>query len=140
MPTDEKLRIWKNFRNELGGIGMPRALTHVAKFFSTVPIGARAVDYYTPSDWPTPWEIIHSGACCPSATSLLIFHTLAMSSLGVELAMYLVDDSYDTYLLPVVDGTHVLNYESNTVSELAHISDKMQVLKVFGQNELKKMD
>lgn len=135
-PTDEKLRIWKKFREHIAHMPTVERLEQVAHFFAHIPIGARAVDFYDPRQWPTPWELIHSGACCPSTTSLLMYHSLTLSGTDARLKLILIDDHYDVYLIPVVDDIYVLNYELNTVSQWADVAPDVKILKTFEQTQI----
>ncbi len=135
-PDSEKLKMWKQLRTQIAQLDDHVKLDTVAQFFSKLPIGHRSIDYYTPRDWPTPWEMIYSGMTCPSAVSVLIYHTLSLCGFDARIKLYLIDDSYDTYLLPVIDDAVVLNYEPREVTQLDTIRGQITILKVFDQTEL----
>lgn len=63
-------------------------------------------------------------------------HTLKMSGTDAILKLCIVDDSYDTYLVPIVDDTYVLNFELNTVLPLVDIQADIKILRVFGPDQL----
>lgn len=102
---------WKQFRSDLNYIEDNNDLINaVAKFFSDMPQGPRAVDYYTPNSWPTPWEILHEGNFCVNAISLLMYHTLDMTpTFTGDIKLVLIEDD-DTFIVPIIDNEYLLNY------------------------------
>lgn len=135
--NEERLHLWKNLRDELKGENIDIQLEKIAKFYATVPYGARTLDYYDPSNWPTPWEILFHGSFCTSSISLLIYYTFQLVSSDHKIDLYLVDDNGDVYLLPVINDQYVLNYELGSISKLLDIKDDVKVLQVFSKNQIK---
>lgn len=135
IPNEERLRLWKKLRTDIKDLDTKAQLPEVAKFCSTIPFGARTLDYYDSTDWPTPWEILFHGSFCTSSISLLIFYTLVLSlpdSSDIEL--HLVDDNGDIYLLPVIDNQFVLNYEPGLVS---NYPKDLKIVKRYQKTEIK---
>jgi hypothetical protein len=65
--SEDRLRIWrevrqKNFSTE----------EEILNEFSEIKILSRYLDYYTPSSWPTPFEIVSEGYLCCSGVTILI--------------------------------------------------------------------
>jgi len=65
--SEDRLRIWrevrqKNFSTE----------KEILNEFSEIKILSRYLDYYTPSSWPTPFEIVSEGYLCCSGVTILI--------------------------------------------------------------------
>jgi len=65
--SEDRLRIWrevrqKNFSTE----------QEILNEFSEIKILSRYLDYYTPSSWPTPFEIVSEGYLCCSGVTILI--------------------------------------------------------------------
>jgi hypothetical protein len=134
-PNEERLRLWKKFRFDINHLSLEAQLDEVAKFFQSMPIGHRSLDYYDPEGWPTPWEILFYGTFCTNSISLLMFHTLSM--VGREPVLDLVDDSGDVYLLPIIDYQYILNYELGKVSSYPTLKDNFKILQSFSQEEIK---
>ena len=103
-----------------------------------IPISSRIIDYYTPQSWPDPWEIIYNGECCYSSVSLLMAYTLRLNKIDFELL--LINDGSDTYLVPVVDDTEVLNYALGEVIELERIAKNIDILQRFNATDLKEIN
>lgn len=137
IPDSERLRLWKNLRTDISTLSLDDQLSEVAKFFSAIPYGTRSLDYYTPLTWPTPWEIIFRGSLCKSSISLLIFHTFSLLHTDVIIDLQLINDGEDDYLLPVINNTFVLNYESGQVNKCQDIVNEIQILNTYTQKDIK---
>ena len=137
IPNAERLHLWKKLRQDIKGRELKEQLKMVATFFSEMPYSARTLDYYEPSTWPTPWEIIYNGAFCKSSISLLMFHTLLTSNIDTQLI--LINDGADVYLLPLVDKTYVLNYQFNSINEMSDIADEIKVKQIIDNKQIKQI-
>jgi hypothetical protein len=137
IPNEERLRLWKKLRDSIAGISIEEQLLEIAKFCFNIPYGTRTIDYYTPDSWPTPWEVLFYGEFCTSSISLLMFYTLQLLENSPDVELYLIDDSEDVYLLPVINNHFVLNYELGKVSILSEITDGFKVLKKYSQEQVK---
>jgi hypothetical protein len=137
IPDDERLHLWKNLRKDISGLTLNEQMDAVSKFFSTIPYGSRSIDYYTPSEWPTPWEIIFHGKLCKSSISLLIFHTFSLLHTENIIELQLIDDGEDEYLLPIIDNQFVLNYELGKVNKCQDIATEIQILNTYTQQDIK---
>ena len=130
IPNNERLHLWKKLREDISVLPIEDQMTMVAKFFADMPFGSRTIDYYTPADWPTPWEILFHGTFCTSSISILMFYTFELLHTSHQINLYLVEDN-DVYLLPVIDNKFVLNYELGTVNNYSNIQDNFKVLQIF---------
>ena len=137
IPNSERLRLWKKLREDITDLPFHDQLKEIAKFAGTIPFGSRSIDYYTPEDWPTPWEILYHDMFCTSSISVLIFHTFVLLKTEHTIDLYLVEDSDDIYLLPIIDNQFVLNYESGQISNYSDIKDQLTVKQIFGQAQVK---
>ncbi len=137
LTDEERLRLWKELRGSLAGADLPVQLNSIAQFCAKMPFGSRTLDYYTPEDWPTPWEILYHGTFCTSSISLLIFYTITFLSPETKVDLYLVEDSDDIFLLPIIDDQFVLNYELGVVSKYQDVKDSFKIRQVFPQGRVK---
>lgn len=134
----DRIVMWRQFRKDLRDLEKYGQIEEVAKFFSKTPIGSRCVDYYTPEDWPTPWEILHDGLFCVSSISILMYHTFKLlPAFKSDVRLLLVDDKADRYLLVLVDGKYILNYELGVVIPWELIKKKVEVLDSFDSRSIK---
>lgn len=67
--SERHLRDWRNLRQTA------RSMQEILHCFSQVPVKNRFIDYYTPENWPNPFDIIQDQMYDVSAISLLIYHT-----------------------------------------------------------------
>jgi hypothetical protein len=137
--NDERLRLWKALREEIQALPLKDQLEEIAKFCSRMPFGARTIDYYSPREWPTPWEILFHGSFCTSSISLLMFHTLILLNTQHTIELYLVEDTEGIYLLPVIDNQFVLNFELTAVNNYSEIKDKFKILDKYRKEQIKKI-
>lgn len=115
---EKRIKYWRDYREFISVLPLEEQITSVAQFFSNVPIGARTIDYYTPSSWPTPWEILYYKTYCKNTISILMYDTLQILNNTERLTLCLINDEMDTYLAPVVDNQTLLNHIIGEVSTL----------------------
>jgi hypothetical protein len=139
IPDDERLHLWKILRKDISVLQLAEQMSTVAKFFSNMPYGARSLDYYTPAEWPTPWEIIFHGSLCKSSISLLIFYTFSLLHTTHKIELHLIDDGADEYLVPVIDDQFVLNYQLGMVSNYSDVSIEFTDKQTFTEQQIKKI-
>lgn len=137
IPNEERLRLWKNLRNNLIDLSTGEQLIEIAKFCSTIPFGARTLDYYSPDNWPTPWEILFYGSFCTSSISLLMFYTFVLIPNETKIELDLVEDVDGLFLLPIVDNQFILNYELGKVSSNSDVRDNFKILKRYPRDKIK---
>jgi len=137
IPNDERLRLWKKLREDLKELTLENQLSETAKFCASIPFGSRTLDYYSPSDWPTPWEILFYGSFCTSSISLLMYYTFILTPVDAIVELHLVEDDDGIYLLPVINNQFVLNYELGKVSMYPEIKNNFKVLKTYLQEQIK---
>jgi hypothetical protein len=139
IPNSERLSLWKKLREDIEELLFYEQLQKIALFFSTAPFGSRTIDYYSPSDWPTPWEILFYGDFCASSISLLIFYTLFLLPGNKNIELILVNDNKDVYLLPLVEEYFVLNYELGKVNRISDIEKEFKILKKYSRDQVRKI-
>ncbi len=139
IPNEERLRLWKSLRDDIKDLPVDKQLEKTAKFCSTIPFGSRSMDYYSPTEWPTPWEILFHGTFCTSSISLLIFYTLTLIPTSANVELILVEDDEDVYLLPIIDDQFVLNYELGQVNRYSEIQDNFKILQRYPREQIKKL-
>ncbi len=137
IPNGERLRLWRKLRTDIENVEFDLQLHEIAQFCAKMPIGHRTIDYYTPEDWPTPWEILFHGAFCASSISLLIFHTLCLlPDTGHTYELFLIEDT-DVYLVPIIDNQFIMNYELGTVNKYSDVCKNFSILKKIPPNKMK---
>lgn len=139
IPDDERLHLWKKLRDEIKGLALNKQLSEIAKFCSQMPFGSRTVDYYSPSEWPTPWEILIHGSFCTSSISMLMYYTMELLNTGHTIELLLVEDADDVYLLPRIDSEFILNYELGSVNIHSELVETFKVLHIYTAEQIKKI-
>lgn len=137
LSATERTDLWRQEREELKQQNYIDRLHSLSIFFSHVPFGSRTIDYYTPSDWLTPWEILHYGTFCRSSISLLMYHTLTIVEPEINIKLCLIDDKEDIFLVPVVDDTFVLNYIPGEVIKTKKLKKSVQIKQTFHKEQIK---
>ncbi len=137
--NEERLHLWKKHRESIRGLDLNAQLTEIAKFCFDMPFGSRTLDYYTPEDWPTPWEILFNDSFCTSSISLLMVYTLILLDATADVELLLVEDADGIYLLPIIQDQFVLNFELGMVNNYSEIQDKLKVLQRYTKDKIKKI-
>jgi hypothetical protein len=70
----DRQAVWRNFRQQFDH-HTQTAHDVVAAFASAKPL-RRCIDYYTPEDWPLPFEIVAENMLCQSGLTLVMASTL----------------------------------------------------------------
>lgn len=136
--AEERTSVWREFRTGLNGLTTDEQILAVAKFFSTAPFGARTLDFYTPATWPTPWEILYHSTYCRNSISLLIYYSLKLiPRFDRNVDLWLIDDGEDRFIVPVLDGQYILNYELGAISTLPDIAHDLTVIEQFDPAQIK---
>ena len=129
---EDRLTIWREFRNELETSADP--LQDTIDFYNQAPYCLIAADPFTPSSWPTAWELLEENNYCAFVKILAICYTLQLTDV-LKRSKYEIHITRDfknseTYYLLYVDDiiigfngdTHVHRSKlPNTLrSELVH--------------------
>ena len=129
---EERLSLWSTFRKTLEISNDP--IQDAINFYREAPTVSIAIDPYTPSTWPNPWELLEENNYCSFVKILAICYTLqltdVLSQASYEIHITRDNKKSSTYYLLYVDDqvigfngeTHVHKSElPNTLhSELVH--------------------
>ena len=137
-PYEQRLTIWRDLRNNLETSS--DTIQEAINFYNNAPDCLIAADPFTPSSWPTAWEIIEENNYCPFVKILAICYTLQLTDV-LSQASYEIHITRDreksaTYYLLYVDN-NVIGFDSETYvhrsklpntlrSELVHALPKQQ--------------
>ena len=132
---EDRISKWRDFRDSISGAEEEELLNKTAQFFAAIPVGTRYIDFYTPSSWPTPWEILYEKLFCANSVSLLIYYTLSLMLEGDRVELILIDDDRDRLLVPLVDKKYILNYH---LGEISNVEDfpQIRVIESFRNEEI----
>lgn len=124
---EQRISNWKQFREQLINCSLDDQLLPIAEFFCSAPIGSRTIDYYTPTAWPSPWEILYYKTYCKSTISILMYDTMQIINNSPNVELWLINDEQDTYLVPVIDNNLLLNHILGEVSKLDEFDSLYQI-------------
>ena len=130
----ERLSIWRNIRKK-----DHKNILEVLEDFSKIEPLPRYLDYYTPSSWPNPFEIVNEGYLCQSGVTLVLLSTLINKSFI----------SKDTIQLPVIsnnitgtsglviyDRDFVYNFTPGEIVSWEYVKENSTVFQIHNQFEL----
>ena len=127
--TQEVLSSWRQLRTDISALPLEEQVNAVTAFIAPLPYGARTVDLYASTEWPTPWEILANRQFCTSSISLLAYHTLAMVS-DADLSLDLIDDGGTLYLVVVVDGL-VINFYPGVATPKTELAKRASIVRSY---------
>jgi hypothetical protein len=133
---EQQLTIWREFRHGLESAQDP--IQEAIDFYNQAPYCLIAADPFTPSSWPTAWELLEENNYCAFVKILAICYTLQLTDVlsqgNYEIHITRDYKNSETYYLLYVDervigftgDTHVHRKElpSNLRSELVHALPK----------------
>jgi len=120
-PLDERLTLWRTFRENLKLVDNPTALKLTAELWSRTPFVNHYLTPDQPEKWPGPWDLITEDIYCDLAVALGIYYTLSLTGLNKD-SLLLKINSQDSLNLVFCNDT-VLNYEPCTLINTSQLTD-----------------
>ena len=130
---EDRLILWREFRHGLESAQDP--IQEAIDFYNQAPYCLIAADPFTPSSWPTAWELLEENNYCAFVKILAICYTLQLTDV-LSRASYEIHITRDyknseTYYLLYVDNK-VIGFDADTYvqrnklpktlrSELTHV-------------------
>lgn len=128
-----RLAYWKELRNTIKTD--ESCISEVAKI--PYVLYHREVDYYTPANWPTPWDILELKVLCRSCVGILVYHTIKIALPDSKPEIMLVNNSEEQWLV-VKYNNQIYNFlpgQSCTEDAMLSIA---KVESIIDTNEIKK--
>ena len=102
---EDRLILWREFRTSLESVQDP--IQEAIDFYNQAPYCLIAADPFTPSSWPTAWELLEENNYCAFVKILAICYTLQLTDV-LSQASYEIHITRDieksaTYYLLYVD-------------------------------------
>jgi hypothetical protein len=102
---EDRLALWREFRSELETAADP--IQEAINFYNRAPSCKIAADPFTPSTWPTAWELLEENNYCAFVKILAICYTLqltdVLSQASYEIHITRDNENSKTYYLLYVD-------------------------------------
>jgi len=130
----ERLNIWRNVRQKTHS-----NIVEVLHDFSTIEPLSRYLDYYTPSSWPNPFEIVNEGYLCQSGITLVLLSTLInkgfISKDTIQLPV-ISNNITGTSGLVIYDREAVYNFTPGEIVSWKYVQDNATIFQIHNQFEL----
>ncbi len=109
-PIDDRVVLWRNFREELKQVDESTALKQTAELWSKAPFMSHYLTPDQPEEWPDPWELLTDNLYCNIAIALGMCYTLGLAGFAPD-QLFLKIHVQDNLNL-VFYKNNILNYES----------------------------
>lgn len=130
----ERLQIWRNVRQKTHS-----DIIDVLEEFATIETLPRYLDYYTPSSWPTSFEIVSEGYLCQSGVTLILLSTLInkgfISKDTIQLPV-ISNNITGTSGLVIYDRESVYNFTPGEIVSWDYVKENSTVFQIHNQFEL----
>ena len=130
----ERLSIWRNVRQKTHN-----NILEVLEDFSKIEPLPRYLDYYTPSSWPNPFEIVNEGYLCQSGVTLVLLSTLInkgfISKDTIQLPV-ISNNITGTSGLVIYDRESVYNFTPGEIVSWEYVKENSTVFQIHNQFEL----
>lgn len=133
---------WRTFRENLdnSALSKEKVIDMVVEYWSNAPRSSRTIDYYTPSSWPSPWEILHYKLFCNNSISLMIYYTLeSLNGFDVDVTLNLIDTDDDQYIVVFCDDKYMLNFNYFEKIDITNFK-QFKVVRKYNNNEIPKIN
>lgn len=132
----ERLKIWRNFRNELLNIDdEEEVLQAVVDWWKSAPINSRVIDLYDNEQWPNPWDLLYSGDYDENVITLGMAYTLDLIEWPCEVKLIQDSNKSEVKLIILVDDEYILSYTYGIINKLEDISH-CDILKSWDTEQL----
>ena len=112
---EDRLILWRGFRHGLESAQDP--IQEAIDFYNQAPYCLIAADPFTPSSWPTAWELLEENNYCAFVKILAICYTLqltdVLSQASYEIHITRDNENSETYYLLYVDDI-VIGFNGDT--------------------------
>ena len=130
----ERLNIWRKVRQK-----PHNNISEVLEEFATIDPLPRYLDYYTPSSWPNPFEIVNEGYLCQSGVTLVLLSTLINKGFISEDTIQLPVISNNitgTSGLVIYDRDFVYNFTPGKIVSWDYVKENATIFQIHNQFEL----
>lgn len=139
LPLEDRLRRWKDFREQLDSMDLEQSLVAVSEFWRSCPFTPYYLDPARPDQWPDPWTLISENYYCDVAKSLGMLYTIALTDHKISTELRIYHNNLGVYNLAWInDGKYVLNMVDGDIVNNTHLEQTDLVLKFkYSGSELK---
>lgn len=139
--SEDRLREWKNFRQQINSLSFDEALVKTATLWSSAPFVLHYLDRMETKDWPSPWELLNENKYDDMAKALGMLYTLFLSDHGKNHTFSIMtaasSSSFEVYNLVLIDqGKYVLNFVPNKVINIQPLIESVSPNKIYSESDL----
>jgi hypothetical protein len=139
--AEARLRVWREFRNQLNQLPLSNALEQVVQFWSRAPFTPYYLELNQPDTWPDPWTLIEENYYCDIAKCLGIMYTVSLTQhktyLELEFRSYQDELGHEFNLAWINDGKYILNLIDNKVVNIEQFDKTLNLKCRYSEIELK---
>lgn len=141
LPTEARLRAWRDFRASLDDMPLDLALQSLVKFWGRAPFVPYKLDSNDSQSWPNPWQLIEENSYCDLAKCLGIVYTILLTkhrqNIDIEIRVYKDPASQYEYNLSWIDqGKYILNLIDGEVVNNTQFDNTLQLVKIYSADDL----
>lgn len=131
--ANDRLAIWRDLRQTNFS-----NIEDLVLEYQSINLVSRYLDYYTPSSWPDPFEIVNEGYFCQSGVTLLIVsHLIYADFISSDVLEFPVisNNINGNDGLVYLDNNKVYNFEIGKISDWDFVKENSTI---FSTHRLKK--
>jgi|TARA_B110000858_G_scaffold198513_1_gene265977 hypothetical protein len=112
--------MWRQFRESLDTGDTLEVCSTVVSWWKSAPISSMTIDPVTSGNWPTPWEMLHSGDFCENSLALGMSYTIYYANQDIKNELIYVTDKLKSTekLCSLIGNKHLLNFDHGVISTL----------------------
>jgi len=123
--SEDRLRIWREIRQK--EYSKPEELV---KEFVGIKVRPRYIDYYTPSSWPNPFEILTEEYLCYSGITLILASTLIHKGFITSDNLFfpvISNNITNEYGIVLLDNEKVYNFTQGKIEDWEYVKENATI-------------
>jgi len=131
--ANDRLAIWRDLRQTNFS-----NIEDLVLEYQSINLVSRYLDYYTPSSWPDPFEIVNEGYFCQSGVTLLIVsHLIYADFISSDVLEFPVisNNINGNDGLVYLDNNKVYNFEIGKISDWDFVKDNSTIFSTHRLNK-----
>ena len=132
LPSEDRLRTWREFRTTLESLPLEIALVETVEFWRHAPFVPYNLDSNDIKTWPDPWTLIYENIYCDVAKCLGIVYTILLTehrtTLDIEIRQYSDPNTeYEYNLAWINQGKYILNMIDGEILNIEQFDKTLQL-------------
>lgn len=127
----DRLRAWADLRDRAHDLPIEQSLVLINNWWFATPWRPYLLHWDDWRSWPDPWQLLEENDFCDLARALGILYTIHLADIAATVTLA---QCSDRHLVLVDDGLYVLNWEPDTLINIA--SQKITITKTLSSVDL----